>query len=240
MIYGWNWRQLNWYLLISSSRLNVAAGLVQMNEKRRPRSYPPLTKPIHNNSLRISNKWKHQHHPQHQPSVCLSVCLQQHQRHPNDMESFDQAKLCVQTYIVFLVTGWLWKELFVSSSLFFFWNQCFELWCDLILIKFFHRNPVRQTDRQTQCQGFQSSTAATISPVPSIIQFQMYAAPNHKYRIQLLGTPYSSRHCLSVCQSTSHHIRWKVKRWIKFRNIFTDLLNKKIPAKSTRSRSWLF
>lgn len=73
MIYGWNWRQLNWYLLISSSRLNVAAGFVQMNEKRRPRSYPPQTKPIHNNSLRISNKWKHQHHPHHQPSVCLSV-----------------------------------------------------------------------------------------------------------------------------------------------------------------------
>lgn len=149
MIYGWNWRQLNWYLLISSSRLNVAAGFVQMNEKRRTRSYPPQTKPIHNNSLRISNKWKHQHHPQHQPSVCLSVCLQHHQRHPNDMESFDQAKLCVQAYILCF---W-WLADYGRNCLFhppcFFWNQCFELWCDLILIKFFHRNPVRQTDKHS-------------------------------------------------------------------------------------------
>lgn len=145
MIYGCNWRQLNWYLLISSSRLNVAAGFVQMNEKRWPRSYPPQTKPIHNNSLRISNKWKHQHHPQHQPSVCLSVfsTISDTQMIWNHLTKLS----CVYRHIYCVSGDWLTMEGIVCFILLvFFWNQCFELWCDLILIKFFHRNPVRQTN----------------------------------------------------------------------------------------------
>lgn len=46
----------------------------------------------------------------------------------------------------------------------FFWNQCFELWCDLILIKFFHRNPVRQTDIQTDKHSVRASRAPQRRP----------------------------------------------------------------------------
>lgn len=94
------------------------------------------------------------------PSVCLSVfsTISDTQMIWNHLTKLS----CVYRHILYF--WWLADYgrncLFHPPCFFFlFWNQCFELWCDLILIKFFHRNPVRQTDRQTN----------TVSGLPELL-----------------------------------------------------------------------